>query len=358
MKCKMNEDNLDELMENDEDFDNESSNETTKIRLEITVDPKQEQLRIDKFIQVRLEGVTRNKVQQSIDEGHILVNNEKVKSNYKVRPGDHIVVFDTRNEDIPTEIIPEDIPLNIVYEDEEVLVVNKSANMVVHPGNGNYTGTLVNAVAYHLQGNNSEVLPRVGLVHRIDKDTTGLLLIAKNEKALVHLQKQFKAHTTHRRYVALVWGDFEEIEGTIEGNIGRDERVRKRMQVFPDGETGKVAITHWKVLEQFYYTSLMEYALETGRTHQIRVHSKFIGHPLFNDSTYGGDRIVKGTIYGKYKTFVENNFKLLPRQALHAKELGFVHPTTNEKMLFKSDLPEDMLTVIDRWRTYAKAITK
>ena len=326
-------------------------------RLRIVTEKRQEPLRIDKFLMNRLEGATRNKVQQAIDDGHILVNDATTKANYKVRPGDTIVVFETRRPE-SQEIIPENIPLNIVYEDDSLMIINKPAGMVVHPGCGNYSGTLVNGMSYYLQQGNVAIegLNRVGLVHRIDKDTTGLVVIGKTEQAMAHLAAQFKKHTVHRRYIALVWGDMEEEEGTINAHIGRNQRFRKIMDAYPDGEHGKEAITHYKVLERFNYVTLVELRLETGRTHQIRVHMRLIGHPLFSDTTYGGNRIAKGTVFNKYKQFVENCFAILPRQALHAKELGFNHPTENKKVMFDSELPADMATVIERWRVYTAGI--
>lgn len=355
-------DTKDTFIEDAWDDDDEEKEVKTPVPTEeiitMNVDKGQESIRIDKYIQSRITNITRTKIQHLIDEGKLSVNGNEVKSNYKIRPLDEIILRRTRSEEFPTEILPEDIPLNIVYEDDVLMVINKPANMVVHPANGNYSGTLINAVAFHLQAQNptlKDVPERIGLVHRIDKDTTGLILIAKTDDALVHLQKQFKAHTVHRRYHALVWGDFEITEGTIEGNIGRNERFRKIMEVYKDEDKGKHAVTHYKVLEHFLYVSLLEFRLETGRTHQIRVHAKHIGHPLFNDATYGGARIAKGTVFPKYTQFVENCFKILPRQALHAKELGFIHPVTNEEMLFDSALPEDLTTVIERWRTYIKS---
>lgn len=330
-------------------------------RMRIIADKGQEPLRIDKFLMNRVEGATRNKMQQALEDGNITVNGAIVKPNYKVRVGDEIVIMETRRPE-SQEIIPEEMPLNIVYEDDALMVINKPAGMVVHPGCGNYSGTLVNALAWKLQQDDPDVdmaeveneLPRVGLVHRIDKDTSGLILIAKTEDAMSRLAAQFKRHTVHRRYVALAWGDLEENEGTIEAHIGRHQRFRKIMTTYPEGEHGKHAITHYKVLERLGYVTLLELQLETGRTHQIRVHLQSKGHPLFGDATYGGDRIVKGTIFSKYKQFVDNCFQILPRQALHAKELGFVHPVTFEKMLFTSDLPEDMSAVLEKWRGYVK----
>lgn len=345
-----------ELQEDDHDDSDSTSRE---VRLDITVDKGQELIRIDKYLFNRIENATRSKVQQALEDGHILVNDAIVKSNYKVRPNDHIVVFETR-EAHPTEVVPEQIHLNIVYEDDHLLVINKPAGMVVHPANGNYSGTLVNGLAYYLNSNNIDTtdLKRVGLIHRIDKDTSGLLVIGKTEQAISKLSAQFKAHTVYRRYIALVWGDFEEDEGTIHAHIGRNQRFRKKMDAYPDGEHGKEAITHYKVLERFNYVSLLELRLETGRTHQIRVHMKHIGHPLFNDMTYGGDSIVKGTIFSKYKQFIDNCFKTIPRQALHAKELGFIHPETGEKMNFDSDLPEDFKGVLNKWESYTNGLNK
>ena len=331
---------------------NETDDEPVE-RLRIVTDKRQEPLRIDKFLMNRLEGATRNKVQQALEDGFILVNGQTVKSNYKVKANDTIVVFETRRPE-SREIIPENIPLNIVYEDEALMIINKPSGMVVHPGCGNYSGTLVNGLAYYLRKEQEDIstLPRVGLVHRIDKDTTGLVVIGKNEQSMNHLAAQFKKHTVHRRYVALVWGDLAEDEGTIRAHIGRNQRFRKIMDAFPDGEYGKDAITHFKVLERFNYVTLVELRLETGRTHQIRVHMKYAGHPLFGDSTYGGDRILKGTVFSKYKQFVDNCFTILPRQALHAKELGFKHPTTGQWLQFDSDLPADLDEVVNKWRTY------
>ncbi|MBS1774127.1 MAG: RluA family pseudouridine synthase [Bacteroidetes bacterium] len=328
-------------------------------RARVKVEKKQETMRIDKFLMIRIEGATRNKIQQSIEDGFTLVNGAPTKSNYKIRPGDEIVMYDSRSPE-SLEVIPENLPLNIAYEDDAVMIINKPAGMVVHPGCGNYTGTLVNGLAYYLGSENidTESLPRVGLVHRIDKDTSGLVVIAKTDTAMSNLAAQFKKHTVHRRYIALAWGNFEEDEGTINAHIGRNLRFRKIMDAFPDGDYGKEAITHYKVLERFNYVTLLELRLETGRTHQIRVHMKHIGHPLFNDATYGGDRIVKGTVFTKYKQFVENCFRILPRHALHAKELGFTHPVSNEPVHFVSDLPKDMQEVIDKWRTYTGGMTR
>lgn len=324
-------------------------------RVTIVCSKGQEPLRIDKFLMGRIEGATRNKIQQAISNERVLLNDHPVKSNYKVRPLDKIVIY---QDYLPESnaIIPEDIPLNIVYEDEEVLVVDKQAGMVVHPGSGNRSGTLVNAVAWHLKQQNPDIdeneLARFGLVHRIDKNTSGLLVLAKTPKAMTFLAKQFFDHTVHRRYVALVWGDFENDEGTITGHVGRHQRFRKLFTTYPDGEHGKEAVTHYKVLERFNYVTLVECRLETGRTHQIRVHMQYIGHPLFNDSTYGGDRIVKGTVFTKYKQFVQNCFAICGRHALHAQQLGFIHPATKKQMNFESPLPGDMKNVIEKWRNY------
>jgi 23S rRNA pseudouridine1911/1915/1917 synthase len=315
----------------------------------------QQPLRIDKYLMNFIENATRNKIQAAAKEGSIYVNGEPVKSNYKVKPFDEIKVLFAHP---PHEylLVPEDIPINVVYEDDDVLVVNKPAGMVVHPGHGNYSGTLINALTFHfdnLPNNSSE---RPGLVHRIDKDTSGLLVVAKTEEAMAHLSNQFAEKTSEREYVALVWGNVEEDEGTIEGNIGRHPKNRLQNTVFFDDEAdrGKPAVTHYKVLERFGYVTLVSCKLETGRTHQIRVHMKHIGHTLFNDERYGGELILKGTTFTKYKQFVENCFKVLPRQALHAKTLGFVHPKTGEFMRFTSEIPEDMQQCIEKWRNYAK----
>lgn len=322
----------------------------------VTVDRGQAMLRIDKYLVDRLENCSRSRVQAAAEGGNILVNDVAVKPSYKVKPGDRIsIVMPYPKREI--EIIPENIPLDIIYEDDDLLIVNKEAGLVVHPGHGNYSGTLVNALTYHLQG-----LPmfqegdmRAGLVHRIDKNTSGLLVIAKNEKSHAKLARQFFDHTIERRYVALVWGNFAEDEGMVEGNIGRSVRDRLKMAVFPDGSDGKHAVTHYKVLKRFGYVTLVECRLETGRTHQIRVHMEYIGHPLFNDERYGGDRILKGTTFSKYKQFIENCFTMMPRHALHARSLGFVHPSTKKEMYFESDLPTDFRTVIDKWETYTNA---
>ncbi len=317
-------------------------------------DEGQRVLRIDKYLMSRIENATRNKIQNAAKAGNIFVNGQIVKQNYKVKPDDIITIMMT-HPPREIEIIPEDIPLNIVYEDNDIIVVNKKAGMVVHPAYGNYTGTLINALTYYLNksksGSTAEILPY--LAHRIDKDTSGLLLIAKNELAQSRLAKEFFNHTIERKYVALVWGDFTEEEGTVTGHIGRSLKNRKVMTVFPNGEYGKNAITHYKVIERFNYVSMIECQLETGRTHQIRAHLKYIGHPLFNDETYGGNNIIKGTTFSKYKQFVNNCFKVIPRQALHAKSLGFKHPVTNKQIHFDSNLPQDMNSVIEKWRNYS-----
>uniref|UniRef100_UPI00404914B1 RluA family pseudouridine synthase n=1 Tax=Flavobacterium sp. TaxID=239 RepID=UPI00404914B1 len=313
-------------------------------------------VRVDKYLSNILENTTRSKIQNAADLGHIYVNEVAVKSNYKVKPLDTIQVlmsFPTY-EDLLT---PENIQLDIVYEDEDLLVVNKPAGLVVHPGHGNYSGTLVNALAYHFENLPKNSSERPGLVHRIDKDTSGLLVVAKTEWAMAHLSKQFADKTSEREYIALAWGNVEEDEGTIEGNIGRHVKDRMQMAVFLDEETGKPAVTHYKVLERFGYVTLISCKLETGRTHQIRVHMKHIGHTLFNDERYGGDRILKGTTFTKYKQFIDNCFKILPRQALHAKTLGFVHPTTGTFMRFDSEIPTDLTECIEKWRGYSKSNT-
>lgn len=317
------------------------------------VDPGQGLLRIDKYLVDRLQNASRNKIQEAADNNNILVNNNPVKSNYKVKPHDVVtVVLSYPPREI--EIIPEDLPINIVYEDDSFLIVNKTPGMVVHPSYGHYTGTLVNALAFHLKGlplfNSKD--PRPGLVHRIDKDTSGILVIAKSEEAKTNLSLQFFNKTSDRKYRALVWGNLENEEGTITGHVGRNLKNRKVMDVFPNGEYGKHAVTHYRVLERLGYVNLVECVLETGRTHQIRAHFKHIGHPLFNDAEYGGDQILKGTTFTKYKQFVQNCFKICPRQALHAKTLGFEHPATGQYISFDSEIPEDMATVIQKWRDY------
>lgn len=329
---------------------------------EFVADPKQGQIRLDKFLIDRLANRSRNKVQNAIRAGSVKVDNREVKPNYKVKPGNVVTIVLPKSLEDVYDITPQNIPLDIVHEDEDVLVVNKPFKLAVHPGVGIPNGTLVNAVAWHLQ-EEMKKLPvkegnepnRAGIVHRIDKDTTGLMVIAKNDYAMTHLAKQFYDHTIERRYWALVWGDMERDNGTIRGSIGRNPNDRRLFMVFPDDEDGKWAVTHWRVLERFYYTTLIECQLETGRTHQIRVHMKSIGHTLFGDPRYGGNQILKGTLYSKYKQFVENCLSTLPRQALHAKTLGFTHPRTGEFVRFESELPEDMQQVLEKWRTYVNA---
>jgi len=316
-------------------------------------DKGQNPLRVDKFLLNFVEFATRNKIQQSIKAGNVRVNDAVVKSSHKVKGNDVVTIVLSYPKE-KHELIPQDIPLNITYEDDEMLIVNKEAGMVVHPGFGNYDGTLVNALAFHFQNlPNMGEEDRPGLVHRIDKNTSGILVVAKSERAMTVLARKFADRDLNRKYIALVWGDVKEDEGTITGNIGRSLKNRKVMDVFSDGEYGKHAVSHYKVLERFGYTTLIECKLETGRTHQIRAHFKFIGHPLFNDEEYGGDAILKGTTFTKYKQFVNNCFKICPRQALHAKSLGFTHPTTNEEVFFDSELAEDMQQLIDKWRKYA-----
>jgi 23S rRNA pseudouridine1911/1915/1917 synthase len=314
-------------------------------------DKGQSLLRIDKFLFSKLENSSRNRIQNAAHAGNILVNDKAVKPNYKVKPGDIIsIVLAYPPRD--TTIYPEDIPFDIVYEDKDVIVVNKAAGMVVHPGHGNFTGTLQNALLFHFI-KNGDPDDKPYLVHRIDKDTSGILLVAKNELAQTKLAKQFFDHTIDRTYVALVWGNLKNDEGTISGYIGRDIRDRLIMKLYENEEMGRHSVTHYKVIERLGYVTLVECTLETGRTHQIRTHFKHIGHPLFNDERYGGDHILKGTTFTKYKQFVQNCFKILPRQALHARSLGFIHPGSKEHVFFESDLPEDMKEVIDKWRNYS-----
>lgn len=320
-----------------------------------TASKGQEPLRVDKFLMNFVENATRNKVQQAAKNGNVFVNGNTVKQNYRVKAGDEVKVL---FEHPPYEYLltPEDIPLDVVYEDDALLVVNKPAGMVVHPGHGNYSGTLINALVYHFENLPNNSSERPGLVHRIDKDTSGLLVVAKTENAMTHLTQQFFHKTSEREYVALVWGNVEDDEGTIEGNIGRNPKNRLQNIVFErdEAENGKPAVTHYKVLERFGYVTLVSCKLETGRTHQIRVHMKYIGHTLFNDERYGGEKILKGTSFTKYKQFVDNCFKVLPRQALHAKTLGFEHPTTKKWMSFNTDIPDDIQQCIEKWRNYAK----
>lgn len=348
------------MIENIEDTDEFKSEElldqeTSELfeHFRFVADKGQSLLRVDKFITGRIEGISRNRIQAAADANCILVNGDPVKSNYKVKPNDVVsIVMDRPRREL--EIIPEDIPLNIVYEDDDLMVIDKPAGLVVHPGHGNYTGTLVNAIAYHLKdtpGYDSKD-PRLGLVHRIDKNTSGLLVIAKNERAKTFLASQFFHKTTKREYIALVWGLVEEDSGRIEGNIGRSVKDRLQMTVFEDTSIGKPAITNYEVIERIGYVTLVKCKLETGRTHQIRVHMKHIGHTLFNDERYGGDIILKGTPFSKYKQFVQNCFNLCNRQALHAHTLGFVHPTTGAEMMFESPLPTDMDMLIEKWHNY------
>ena len=318
------------------------------------VDKGQNLLRIDKFLMGHIQNASRNKIQNAAKAGNILVDDVSVKSNYRVKPLDQILIvlaYPPRD----TDIVPENIPINVVYEDDDVLVINKLPGMVVHPGFGNYTGTLVNALAYkfNIPKGSSEMGPY--LVHRIDKDTSGIMLVAKNELAQTRLARNFFDHTIERKYQALVWGDFAEEEGTITGHIARSTRDRMVMAVFTDGSVGKHAVTHYKVLKRFNYVTLIECTLETGRTHQIRAHMKFAGHPLFNDERYGGNEIIRGTTFSRYKQFIQNCFTLLPRQALHAKSLGFKHPTSGEFLFFDSELPADMKAVIEKWERYVAA---
>ncbi|MBX9852945.1 MAG: RluA family pseudouridine synthase [Cytophagaceae bacterium] len=339
-----------------EEIDNELPEEAELYEhYRITVDKGQEPIRIDKFLMDRIANATRTKIQSAIEAEAVLVNGKATKSSYKTRPLDLITISLAQppREDV---VVPENIPLNIVYEDDELLVVNKAPGMVVHPAYQNWSGTLVNALTYHFQNlptsRNGEGRP--GLVHRIDKDTSGLLVIAKTELSMAHLAKQFFEHSIERTYQAIVWGEPEPEAGTIHVNIGRSLKDRKVMTAFPEGDFGKDAITHYKVLQSYRYVSLVECKLETGRTHQIRAHMKYIGHPLFNDTTYGGDKILKGTTFSKYKQFVDNCFKMLPRQALHAKSLGFIHPITKKKLHFDSELPDDMKNLLEKWDHYVK----
>ncbi|MCC6542598.1 MAG: RluA family pseudouridine synthase [Flavobacteriales bacterium] len=320
----------------------------------IVCDPKQSLIRLDKFLFDRLANTSRNRIQVAAKAGNVLVNDKVAKPSQKVKPGDAIsIVLPYPQRE--TEILPEDIPLRVLYEDEHILVIDKQAGLVVHPGHGNWTGTLVNALLFHfgkLPSTPGAEIPRPGLVHRLDKDTSGVMVIGKTEEALTHLARQFFDRTSDRRYNALVWGDFAEEEGVIEGHIGRSVRDRTVQAVFPDGDQGKPAVTRWRVIERFRYITLVECKLETGRTHQIRVHMQWTGHPLFNDAAYGGDRVLKGTTFTKYRQFVENCFKALPRQALHARTLDIDHPITGERMHFESELPADMQAVLEKWRTY------
>jgi len=344
------EDEIDELADSEDEI---CAEQTLYEHYRYVADRKQSLIRIDKFLIDRMTHVSRNRIQMAAEANCILVNEKPVKSNYRIKPLDVVSIVMSRPR-ITFEIIPEDIPLNIVYEDDDLLVVNKPAGLVVHPGHGNYTGTLVNALAWHLKDDPyfDPSDSRVGLIHRIDKDTSGLLVIAKKPEAKTHLSMQFFNKTTQRQYVVLVWGIVKEDAGTIAGNIGRDLHDRLMMTVFPDGEQGKPAVTHYQVLKRLGYVSLLECRLETGRTHQIRAHTKYIGHPVFNDARYGGDRILKGQNFTKYKQFIQNCFETCPRQALHAKTLGFIHPTSGRALLFDSEIPDDMQRLIDKWENY------
>ncbi|MAM28733.1 MAG: RNA pseudouridine synthase [Flavobacteriaceae bacterium] len=334
----------------------DSGNDDLYEHFKFVADKGQSPLRVDKYLMNKVENATRNKIQKAAKDGNIYVNDTIVKQNYKVKPGDVVTVL---FEHPPYELLltPEDIPIDIVYEDDDVLVVNKEAGMVVHPGHGNYSGTLINALTFHFDNLPNNSSNRPGLVHRIDKDTSGLLVIAKTEEAMTHLSRQFFNKTTEREYIALVWGDVTNDSGTIEGHIGRHPKNRLQNTVFLGDdaeERGKAAVTHYKVLERLGYVTLVSCRLETGRTHQIRVHLKHIGHTLFNDERYGGEKILKGTSFSKYKQFVENCFKILPRQALHARTLGFEHPTTGKFLKFEAPIPNDIEACIDKWRNYAK----
>ncbi|MBO7552965.1 MAG: RluA family pseudouridine synthase [Bacteroidaceae bacterium] len=348
---------IEELADDMELDDIEPSPEEVQLyeHFRVTVDKGQDLVRVDKYLFDKLTNVSRNRIQKAADAGYIMANDRSVKSNYRVKPLDVITVMLDRPY-YDNEVVPEDIPLNIVYEDDVLMVVNKPAGMVVHPGHGNYTGTLINGVAWHMKDVPDWDMndAHVGLVHRIDKDTSGLLVIAKTPEAKTNLGEQFFNKTTKRRYQALVWGNFEEDEGTVVGNIGRNPKDRMQMTVLPDGE-GKHAVTHYRVLERFGYVTLVECILETGRTHQIRVHMKHIGHVLFNDERYGGQEVLRGNRTTKYKQFINNCFEICPRQALHAMTLGFIHPVTGEEMYFTSELPEDMTALLDKWRNYYKS---
>ena len=347
-----------EDLELDELLDPEEACTELYEHFRFVVDKGQSPIRIDKYLTDRMEYSSRNRIQQAADAGAIMVNGKAVKSNYKVKPLDIIsIVMDRPRQTL--EIIPEEIPLEIIYEDEYLMVVNKKPGMVVHPGRGNYTGTLVNAIAWHLKDEpsfNSDD-PRLGLVHRIDKDTSGLLVIAKDPFSKAHLSEQFFNKTTKRQYNALVWGIVKEDTGRIEGHVGRNLRNRENMDVFPDGDHGKHAVTHYEVIERLGYVTLVRCHLETGRTHQIRVHMRYIGHTLFNDARYGGEAILKGNRSGSYKQFISNCFDACPRQALHARTLGFEHPITHEIMHFEAPLPEDMTALLEKWRRYSSSPT-
>ena len=344
-----------------EDFEIQEEDQDLFEHLRIEVDKGQETVRIDKFLTARIKNASRTKIQYASEAGSILANGKPVKSSYKIKPGDILsIVLPHPPREI--ELIPQNIPLNIIFEDDDVVVVNKEPGMVVHPAYGNYSGTLVNALLYHFQHlptsktaiSEELSIDRPGLVHRIDKNTSGILIVAKTEMAMVKLSKDFFDRNLDRRYYALVWGNLAPDEGTITGNVGRDLKNRKVMHVFPDGDYGKHAVTHYRVIERFGYVTLIECKLETGRTHQIRVHMKYIGHPIFNDNEYGGDRILKGTTFTKYKQFVENCFDTCPRQALHAKTLTIKHPRTGKTLSFVTELPPDMQLLVEKWRNYSK----
>lgn len=349
---------IDYLEEDPELIDNELPEDEEVTSFEhyrFVSDKGQSQLRVDKFITGRMEKTSRHRIQLAIGAGYVLVNGKVVKANYIVKPLD-IVTIELPYKRRGFEVRPENIPLDIVFEDNHLLVINKPAGLVVHPGHGHFSGTLVNALAFHLGISQDADAPdeRMGiLVHRIDKNTSGLLLVAKDDQTQLGLAKQFFDHTIERKYVALVWGNLKEESGTIVGNIARDPSDRLKFKVFPEGEVGKHAVTHYRVLERFGYTTLVECVLETGRTHQIRVHMDYLGHPLFNDDRYGGDKIVKGTLYSKFKKFIENCFELMPRHALHAKTLGFIHPVTKEHLFFENEIPQDFRSVIEKWRNYS-----
>lgn len=340
------------------EVDNQSSEEQDLFEhLKIIADPGQTPTRLDIFVMNKIEKASRSRVQAAIKAGAILVDDKVVKPNYKIKPGMVVTLSLPKPPKEGREVIPQNIPLDIRYEDDDLLVVHKPAGLTVHPGVGTPDGTLVNGLVYYYQNQDLPIkegnyADRPGLVHRIDKDTTGLMVIAKNAETMTHLAKQFFDHTTERTYQALIWGEMDEMEGTITGNIARDPRHAVLKTVVDEEDGGKHAITHFRVIENLYYVSLVECRLETGRTHQIRVHFKHQGHPLFGDTRYGGDRIVKGTVFTKYRQFVNNCFKMIPRQALHAKSLGFIHPRTGEKMSFDSELPEDFQKVLDKWRAY------
>lgn len=335
-----------------ENFDDEEEEYIEQV--DITVDPGQTPMRLDKYISFHVKNISRNRIQNAIEADSVKVNGLSAKASYKVKPADLISLSIVKQSGIPKEVMPEDLPINIVYEDDALMIINKAPEMVVHPGHGNHTGTLVNALVHHFAHlpNATDGAPRPGLVHRIDKGTSGLLVIAKTEFAMQYLAKQFADHTTERTYYALIWGEPKNEKGTINAHIGRGFKDRRISEVFPDGEYGKVAITHYEVLKHYRYVSLIKCNLETGRTHQIRAHMKYLGHPLFNDATYGGDKVLRGEQFTKYKQFVENCFDVIPRQSLHAKSLGFLHPTTKKFMQFDSELPEDFQKVLEKWEHY------